>query len=80
MYGRDPSMSNKGKWKHTSLYDDEVSDDDDTSPTSPVEGSEAPWRKEFNRFLQEEDKLGEGMTLVQFWGVSDLYCGSLSGN
>ena len=64
-------MSNKGKRKQTSLYDDEVSSDDDTSPISPVDGPE-PWRREFNRFLQGEDELSDGMTLVQFWGVSDL--------
>ena len=71
MYGKDSSMSNKGKRKHTSLYDDRVSSDDDTSSISPAEGSKG-WRKEFNKFLQGDDELGEGMTLVQFWGVSDL--------
>jgi hypothetical protein len=64
-------MFNKGKRKHTSLYDDGVSSDDDTSSISPAEGSER-WRKEFNKFLQGDDELGEGMTLVQYWRVSDL--------
>ena len=48
----------------------EISDDESipipSTPTDPVR----PWYKDFRRYLDTEDALGEDMTIVQWWGVS----------
>jgi hypothetical protein len=32
-----------------------------------------PWLKEFNRYLDSaEEELSEGMTIAQWWGISNL--------
>jgi hypothetical protein len=70
MYGDGGSASSKkGKQKRATFCDDSDSDDDGISNT-PTTTSEAPWRREFNRYLRGEDELPENMTLVQWWGVS----------
>jgi hypothetical protein len=50
----------------------ELSDDEDaqivstpSTPSDPVN----PWRKEFNQYLNVQDDLSEGQTIVQWWGV-----------
>jgi hypothetical protein len=48
------------------LSDDE--DDIDMSTTSPDE-LHAPWRKDFNGYLNSKDQLGN-MSIVEWWGVS----------
>ena len=35
--------------------------------------SEKPWLAEFNRYLNTHDVLPEGMTVVKWWGVCNIF-------
>lgn len=50
----------------------ELSDDKDDSDTTamPSDDSDASWHLEFRGYLDAVHKLPEGMTSIQWWGVS----------
>ncbi len=72
MYGQggSASLSNKGKQKQNTFCDDSDSDSDHDGISNTPTTTEAPWQREFNRYLRGEDELPENMTLIQWWGVS----------
>lgn len=51
------------------LSDDEDEDDVESS-TTPIAPNDlhAPWHKDFNRYLNSKDQLGN-MTIIEWWGV-----------
>jgi len=49
--------------------DSSGSEEEEASTPKPSVPVEEAWRREFNRYLNGEDELPEGMTLVQWWAV-----------
>jgi hypothetical protein len=52
---------------------DNNSDDEGLPSTSSALPSDKPWLKEFNRYIDGEDELDDGQTVVSWWGVSDTF-------
>lgn len=47
--------------------------DDEEPPSAPVPvDPRKPWLKEFRAYLDAVDEVLDGMTLIQWWGVSHL--------
>lgn len=48
----------------------ELSDDEDEDEASSItpEDLSAPWRKDFNGYLNSKDQLGN-ITIIEWWGV-----------
>ena len=69
--GNTAAAIRKGK----QVAEESSSDDDEhlAAPTPVPAPSEAPWKREFNRYIKGEDELPDGMILVQWWGVCRFY-------
>ncbi|KAJ3505119.1 hypothetical protein NMY22_g17694 [Coprinellus aureogranulatus] len=59
-----------------SALDLDISDDEDTpspaptpTPTPAASGTDKPWLKEFKRYVDGEDELEAGQSVVAWWGV-----------
>jgi hypothetical protein len=71
--GPKPSVKRSKKSSMKSLLRELSDDDDDSDTTSmPSDNSDAPWHLEFRRYLDAVHELPEGMTSIQWWGVSLL--------
>ena len=55
-----------------SRLDEEDSDDDARPSSGAVPASDKPWLKEFNLYLDGEDELEEGQSVVSWWGVCTI--------
>jgi hypothetical protein len=84
MYGNSTSgPPKKGKsvgrfkkllWELRSDSDSNDADNNDTPSASvPSLEPKEPWSKEYNMYLNAIDEIPEGMTLIQWWGVSPMY-------
>jgi hypothetical protein len=71
--GQRPSVKKSKKLGINSLQR-ELSDDEDDPDMTPIpsDNSDASWRPEFRKYLDVIQKLPEGMTPIQWWGVSPL--------
>lgn len=48
-----------------------------TAEPTPLASGEAEWEKAFNKYINGQDELMEGQTIVDWWGVSvsgNIYC------
>ena len=77
MYGENggPTLPKKNKDKLPQLLHELSSDEEN----SLEEGDHAvdpqsPWLKEFNLYLHSSTSVPEGLSIVQWWGVSKLSC------
>lgn len=74
MYGENgpPPRKQRKSGKLATLFADDSEDEPDTTsvPTAPTAGSQKPWLMEFNQYLNGNDEVPEGMTLIHWWGVS----------
>jgi hypothetical protein len=48
----------------------ELSDDKDENLGVPSTSSATPWKEEFGKYYDAVDTLPEGMSVVEWWGVS----------
>jgi hypothetical protein len=81
MYGtaNTPQPLEKGKTGHGKvkvlLWELESHDEDEnlfahSTPSSSSSDPAKPWLKEFHYYLNSFDEIPEGMSIVQWWGVS----------
>jgi hypothetical protein len=63
--------------KINGLLRDDDSDDDSDDEIDISTPSSAPWMIELNRYLNTNDIMPPGMTVVEWWGVRDPYLISL---
>lgn len=80
MYGQSiPSSyksSHKASGKSTLLRDLSSDDEDDNSDNdidNPNSDPKKPWLAEFHRYLNSTDYVEDGMSIIQWWGVSAIF-------
>lgn len=67
------NQRNNPSKRHKKNVDSDSSDSDGDIPMPAPNTAEEPWKREFNRYIKGEDELGDKTTLIQWWGVRNLY-------